>query len=340
MIPMDDINVLITMPFPEDIMEKLSSISPALVFHQREARRGEEIVDAVAEVDVLYTFQALPEPTEAPRLRWVQMHSAGVDMVLDHPLYADSEVMFTTTSGIHGIPMAEYTLGMMLAFSHRMPRMFEDKAGHTWTPTRWDRFVPDELFGATVGLVGYGSIGRQVARLARAFGMKVLALKRDVRSLEEQGYVIAETGDPSGEIPDRFYPPQALHSFLAECDYVVVTVPLYGETRHLIDGKALDAMRSNAVLINVARGDIIDEAALIEALRKEQIRGAALDVFAEEPLLESSALWDLPNVLISPHVSGFTPHYDARATDVFAENLRRFISGEPLLNLVDKARHY
>jgi phosphoglycerate dehydrogenase-like enzyme len=268
------------------------------------------------------------------------MHSAGVDNVLDHPLYTESEVMFTTTSGIHGIPMAEYILSMMLSVGHHVPRMVEDKAQHLWTPDRWKRFMPSELYGATLGIVGYGSIGRQTAKLAQAFGMKVLALKRDIRKLEDEGYNIDGTGDPAGEIPDRFYPPQAMHSFLAECDYVVVTTPLNKETHHLIDESAIQVMKPNAVVINVARGDVIDEVALVDALRHERIRGAALDVFHDEPLPGESPLWDLPNVMISPHVSGFTQYYDERAADVFALNLQRFINGEPLLNLVDRARDY
>src|SRR5262249_18713581 len=140
--------------------------------------------------------------------------------------------------------------------------------------------------------------------------------------------------------PNRLYPPEALHSFLGECDFVILTIPLTGDTQHMINAAALKAMKPNAVLVNIARGDIIDEAALIEALRAEKIRGAALDVFAEEPLPNESPLWGLPNVIISPHISGTSHLYYERAASLFTENLRRFISGEPLLNQVERNRGY
>ena len=152
---------------------------------------------------------------------------------------------------------------------------------------------------------------------------------------------IAPYGLPStAEIPDRIYPVAALRSFMSECDYVVVTVPLTDATHHLINGLVLAQMKPHAVLVNVARGAVVDQSALVDALEKGKIGGAALDVFEEEPLPEDSPLWQLPNVILSPHISGLTPHYDLRATDLFAENLRRFVLGDPLLNVVDRKRNY
>lgn len=337
---MEKVNVLITQPFPDPLIQRLSQISPLLNLTVRKAQKVEEIADAIRDTDVLYTFSALPEPEAAPRLRWVQLHSAGADTVLQHPLYTHSEVMFTTTSGIHAIQMAEYVLALMLAFSHRVPRMFEDQEAGIWTDSRWKRYVPDELYGATVGILGYGSIGRQVAYLARAFGTRVLALKRDVRRLDNSHYAQPGIGDPQAEIPDMIYPQDALRSFVKECDYVIVTVPLTGKTRYLINAAVLEAMKPTAILINIARGDVVDEQALIDALAAGKIGGAGLDVFSEEPLPASSPLWQLPNVILSPHIAGFSEHYDERAIDVFAENLRRFLAGEPLLNLVDREHDY
>jgi len=337
---MEKVNVLITQPFPDPMIQKLGEISPLLNITVRKAQNGEEIADVIGETDVLYTFAALPEPEVAPRLRWVQLHSAGADMVLQHPLYIHSEVMFTTTSGIHAIQMAEYVLSLMLAFAHRVPRMLEDQETGTWTDSRWKRYVPDELYGASVGILGYGSIGRQVAYLARAFGMRVLALKRDVRRLDNNHYAQPGIGDPQAEIPDMIYPQDALRSFVKECDYVIVTVPLTGRTRHLIDASVLEAMKPKAILINIARGDVVDEQALVDALVADKIGGAGLDVFSEEPLPGTSPLWQLPNVILSPHIAGFSEHYDERAIDVFSENLKRFLAGEPLLNLVDREHDY
>lgn len=337
---MEMINVLVTMPFPQPLIDKLSRVSSALVVTQRDARTADDIADIVGEVEVIYTWQAIPLPENAPNLRWVQLHSAGADAILQHPLYTQSDVTFTTANGIHAVPLAEYVMAQILAFAHHLPRMFEDKASSTWTKGRWNRYVPSELYGATLGIVGYGSIGRHIARLAQAFGMRVLAIKRDVRHLADGRYVVPGIGDPEGELPDRIYPPQALQSFLAECDYVVLTVPLTSQTRHLVDAAALATMKPTAVLINIARGDVVDEQALVAALEQEKIGGAALDVFAEEPLPEEHPLWKLPNVIISPHVGGFTPHYDDRATDIFAENLRRYVAGETLLNIVNRDREY
>lgn len=337
---MEKVNVLIIQPFPEPMVQKLAQLSPLLNITVRKVQKIEEVADVLGEMDVLYTFAALPEPEAAPRLRWVQLHSAGADMILQHPLYTHSEVMFTTTSGIHAIQMAEYVLALMLAFAHRVPRMLEDQEAGVWTDSRWKRYVPDELYGATIGILGYGSIGRQVAYLARTFGMRVLALKRDVRRLDNSHYSQPDIGDPQAEIPDMIYPEDALHSFVKECDYVIVTVPLTGSTRHLIDASVLDAMKPKSILINIARGDVIDEQALINALVAGKIGGAGLDVFSEEPLPRTSPLWQLPNVILSPHIAGFSEHYDERAIDVFSENLKRFLAGEPLLNLVDREHDY
>src|SRR5574341_60017 len=338
---MEPVNVLVTMPFPTPLIEKLAAVSPRVSVIQRASQKAEEITDLLPTLDVLYSWRVFPAPSEAPRLRWVQLHQAGIDMILDQPLYANSDVIFTTSSGIHAVPIAEYVLGQMLALSHHFIEMMEDKTAGTWAQHRWNRYVPQELYGATIGIIGYGNIGRQVARLAQALGMKVLAVKRDVRHpAHDDTFILPGTGDSAGDIPDRIYPPEALHSFLGECDYVVVTAPLTDRTRHLMDAEALRAMKANAVLINVARGGLVDEEALIDALERRQIGGAALDVFSEEPLAPDSRLWKLPNVILSPHVSGFTPYYDDRATDLFAENLRRFLAGERLINVVDRAHHY
>ena len=336
----ETINVLLTIPFNEQVVAKLAAVSPQIAIHQRDARKPEEIADIIKDIDVLYTFSALPMPEDAPRLRWVQMHTAGVDNILDHPLYTNSEVMFTTTSGIHVVQMAEYVFGMILAFAHKIPQMLEDQKAAEWPEKKFERYRPNELYGATLGIIGYGSIGRQVAQIGQAFGMRVVAVKSDMRNLKLDRFILPNTGDPDGVIPDRYYPIKALKAFLTECDFVVVTLPLTDATHHLITAKALEAMKPSAVLINVARGDIIDEEALVHALHGGKIGGAALDVFNQEPLPADSPLWKLPNTIISPHISGNSLHYDERSADVFAENLRRFLAEKPLVNLVERGRDY
>jgi phosphoglycerate dehydrogenase-like enzyme len=333
--------VLITARFDPEWVARWQARWPALRFELHPTRHAEKIpLEVWREVEILYTFNTLPPPEWVPRLRWVQLHSAGADHVLEHPLFR-SPVEFTTASGVHAINIAEYVFAMALAWFHRLPRMLEWQARGQWPPDRerWALFVPEELWGKTIGIVGYGSIGRQVARLAKAFGMRVLAMQRG-EDHRDHGFVFPGTGDPEGTLPDRFYTPAQLHEMLAESDIVVIAVPLTPETRGMFNEAAFRAMKQDAFLINIARGSVCEEPALIRALQEGWIGGAALDVFEQEPLPPEHPLWRLPNVLISPHVAGFTPHYDARAAQIFEENLARYMRGEPLLNRVDKARGY
>ena len=336
----DSIHVLVLTqaPMPEHLLARLRAVSPRVIVEQRTAETLEELGNVWQEVEVLYTTGLAPLPEAAPHLRWVQGHSAGVDQLLGHPLLRS--VILTTSSGIHAPAMAEYILMMILAFAHHLPRMIEHQQRAEWPQQRWAMFVPQELRDATVGIVGYGSIGREAARLARAFGMRVLALKRHVDQPADDGWRLPDAGDAAGEYAARLFAPDQRQAMLAECDYVVIAAPLTPETRGLLGAAEFQAMKREAVIINVARGGVIDEAALIDALRTGVIGGAALDVFEQEPLPADSPLWQLPNVIISPHVSGFTPHYDERALALFAENLRRYVAGEPLLNVVDVQRGY
>ena len=330
--------ILTQSPIPEPFIQTLRGVSPRLSIRHHTANTLDELGEVWADVEVLYTTSLLPMPEQAPRLRWVQGHFAGVDQVIDHPIVA--RVRLTTTSGIHAVNMGEYTLMMMLAFAHRLPGMLEHQARAEWPKDRWRLFVPRELRESTVGIVGYGSIGREVARLAKACGMRVLASKRDPQRRVDDGWRLAGTGDPDGVGVDRLYSHTALREMLPECDYVVVAAPLTPETRGLIGAENLHLMKRDAVLINVARGGVVDQAALVEALKGGVIGGAALDVFATEPLPSNSPLWRLPNVIISPHISGFTPHYDERAMTLFADNLRRYVNGESLLNEVNLTRGF
>jgi phosphoglycerate dehydrogenase-like enzyme len=327
------------MPFPDELLERLEAVSPRIKVTRRRPTDDGDWGDDLDQFEVLYTVGKLPDPESVPNLRWVQLHSAGAEHVIDHPLF-DGDVELCTLSGVHAISMAEFAMTLILAFANRLPRILEYQRRFEWPSGRWKLFLPDDLFGATLGIVGYGSIGRRLARLGKAFGMQVLAIKRDAMSTVDTGFAQPDTGDPEGDLPDRIYPPQALHSFLGECDYVVMLVPLTPETRHMIDAEALRAMKANAVLINLARGGVADTDALVEALNEGIIAGAGLDVFEQEPLSEHSPLWEAPNVILSPHIAGFTSRYDDRATDLFSENLRRYLEGEPLLNRVNKQRGY
>jgi phosphoglycerate dehydrogenase-like enzyme len=312
-------------------------VSPRLVVRQHDAPSADEVPPELwGQVEVLYTFSTIPDPERAPGLRWVQLHSAGANHMVGRPWWG-SDLTITTASGIHAPTIAEYVLMMMLAFAHRLPRMVHHQRQGKWPSQRWRKFVPHELRGATVGVLGYGSIGREVGRLARGFGMRVLGLHRGGET-EAAKYQLPELAGE--DQADRLYTSDRLIEMLPECDYVVLTVPYTSATHHLIDERALRAMKPTVVLINVARGAVVDEVALVRALREGWVAGAGLDVFEQEPLPEDSPLWTMENVLISPHVAGFTPHYDDRGTALFAENLRRYLAGEPLLNQVEREREY
>jgi phosphoglycerate dehydrogenase-like enzyme len=330
--------VLTQSPLSEALLAPVRAAAPRLVVEHRTAKTLAELGEVWAEVEVLYTTNLLPAPEQAPRLKWVQGHWAGVDSVIAHPLV--QRVTLTTASGVHASNLAEYVLMMMLAWGHHLPRMLEHQRRAEWPEQRWQAFVPRELRGATVGIVGYGSIGREVARLARAFGMRVLAVKREAGQRADEGWQLSNAGDASGALADRVYASAELRAMLPECDYVALILPLTPETHHLIGAEALRAMKREAVLINIGRGAVVDEAALIAALQNGVIGGAALDVFEREPLPADSPLWKLPNVILSPHVGGFTPEYDARAMQLFAENLRRYAQGERLMNVVEVKRGY
>lgn len=326
-------------PIAEELIERLRSISPRFSIEQRTASTVEAIDRSVwLEVEVLYTSWSIPPADWLPSLKWIQGHFAGVDHFLDQPL--PRSAILTTMSGVHAPNMAEYILMMMLAFAYRLPKLIEYQHRSDWPKGRASLFIPNELNSATLGIVGYGSIGRETARLAKAFRMRVLATKRDVSQVNEQGWQLPDIGDPTMQYVDRLYPIDQLRSLLSECDFVAITVPLTAETRKLIGAAEFRSMKREAVIINVARGGVIDEAAMVEALQNNIIGGAGLDVFEQEPLPKESPLWTLPNVIISPHTAGFSSHYDERAMTLFAENLRRYLNGDSLLNVVDMSKGY
>ncbi len=339
---MNTIEVLCTLRFADNLLGALRAVSPRLRVTQQTCHNADEVAAALRaqpDTEILYTLPLPPDAIElAPHLRWVQLHSAGADHLLDHPIMG-SGVAVTTTSGIHATPIAEYVFASILAYRWRVPLWTRCQRDGLWPSERWSLFARPELRGSTLGVVGYGSIGREVARLAKTFGMRVLAMRRSTGRADE-GYAVEGTGDPNGTIPERFYAPPALRFMLAECDYVVIALPLTEATRHIIGEPELRAMKPSAYLVNIARGGLIDEEVLVRALREGWIGGAGLDVFEKEPLPSGSPLWELDNALLSPHVAGFSPHYDERAVALFAGNLSRYLADLPLQNQVDKKKGY
>jgi D-2-hydroxyacid dehydrogenase (NADP+) len=336
------VNVLVARWLEEGYRRQIAAVDPRIrVFYAAEQIAAEtkrprgpidqapdegadvELDSLLREAEVIYGLRFPQNILErAPRLKWVQTSSAGVDTLLETKLW-QSDVILTTTSGIHIIPMREHVLGIMLMFVRHAPIYFVNKQRKVWKQD-----LPDQLYGKTLGVVGLGKVGEGIARAAKAFDMRVVATRRHLTEHE------------TSPVADALYPSDKLLEMLGESDFVVVTVALTEETRKLIGERELRAMKPTAYIINIARGSVIDEAALTKALKEKWIAGAGLDVFEKEPLPQNSELWTLPNVIITPHVAGLMPDYNARAMEVFCENLRRYLAGQPLINVIDRTRGY
>ena len=282
--------------------------------------------DLLAQAEVMFDFDYtnLERLAElAPRLRWVQATSAGIGPLLVRSGLIHSSITFTTASGVHAVPLAEFVLMAMLWFAKGGRRMIQDQAAH-----HWERTCVRQLRGATVGLIGLGSIAAEVARTCRAVGLRVVATRRTPGGRGADGPV------------DMLVPLSQLSTLLRAADVLVLAVPQTPETAGLIGKAELELLPPGAILINIARGAVVDEEAMIDALRSGRLSGAALDVFAREPLPESSPLWDMPNVLISPHSASTVDIENARLTDLFCDNLERYLRGAPLRNVFDRTRLY
>jgi phosphoglycerate dehydrogenase-like enzyme len=255
----------------------------------------------------------------SPRVRWVHSRAAGVDGLL-FPALVESPVPLTNSRGVFSHSLAEFVIAAVFFFERDLRRLVRSQAAE-----EWDQFEPGLVRGRTLGIVGYGDIGRAVAELARPLGLELLALRR------------RPAPDP---LVSEVLGPEQLDRLLAASDYVVLTPPLTAETRGLIGAGQFRALKPGAVLINIARGPVVDEGALVEALRGGRLRGAALDVFDQEPLPRGHPFYRMENVLLSPHSADHTAGWVLRAMDVFLDNLERFRSGRPLRNPVDKSLGY
>jgi phosphoglycerate dehydrogenase-like enzyme len=287
----------------------------------------EVFTGAASEADVLLNSNSPRDQLRAvwlmaPKLRWVHSLSAGVENLL-FPELISSPVPLTNSRGVFSRSLGEFVLGAALYFDKDFERMKRQQR-----EGRWEIFDVEELHGKTMGIVGYGSIGRACARLARAFGMKVLALRRKPDESD---------GDP---LIDEVYPPAQMAEMMGLSDFVVVAAPLTPATRHMVGAAQIGAMKPSAIFINVGRGPVVDEPALIEALQEKRIRGAALDVFEQEPLPPGHPFYSMEHVLLSPHCADHTPGWIEGAVEFFLTNVERFRRGDPLENIVDKHAGY
>jgi phosphoglycerate dehydrogenase-like enzyme len=268
----------------------------------------------------------LAEVAGLPRLRWVHATSAGAGEVVrtaDLPAEALKRVTITTSSGVHAIPLAEFAILGLLAVTKELPRFAEDQRARAWPEVRRPL---RELDGQTLFLVGLGEIGRETARLAKAFGMRTVGIRRSRR--------------PPPDHVDEVHGPDRLAELAGRADAMVVSLPLTDETAGLIDRATIERLPPGCIFVNIGRGGVVDEPALVEALRERRIAGAVLDVFATEPLPEDSPLWSLPNVLVTPHAVALSARENQRIAELFAANLRRYLDGQPLAKVVEPGVFY
>jgi phosphoglycerate dehydrogenase-like enzyme len=280
-----------------------------------------EIVDA----DVVYGWPTLAQFQAAKRLKWIQVPSAGVEMLCSIPEVVASDVVITNARGAHARVIAEHTFAMLLAVTRGLHRFEQDKAARRWSR---EAAIPDvlEIAGWTIGIVGYGQIGQQVARRALGFEMNVLAV--DLEPMPDAPHGVEVWG--TDRLPDLF----------EQSDVVVIAAPYSPRSHHMIGADLLNRMKPTAYLLVESRGGIVDEPALVDVLKKGKITAAGLDVFEHEPLGSDSELWDVPNLIMTPHLAGASTQKDRRCVEILRENIGRFQRGEPLVNLVDKQKGY
>jgi phosphoglycerate dehydrogenase-like enzyme len=341
------VNVLLASPLELDLVERLRAVDPRLEITyrpdllaeprypadhhpplQRSSAQAAEWAVLLSEAEVMLDVDGPSManfPARVPKLRWIQASSSGIGEWVKRLGIVDSPIVVTNAAGLHSVALAEYVLFAMLYFARRWPEMVAEQRAH-----RWERCAIDTLEGKTLGIVGLGNVGRTIAQVAQPFGVRVIGNRR---SPSEQSS--SQTSSVS-----TVYGPEGLTALLRESDFVVLIVPHTAETVGLIGPAELAWMRPGAVLINIARGSVVDEPAMIEALRSGHLGGAALDVVASEPLAADSPLWDMPNVIITPHSMSTATSENARLTDLFADNLRRYVNDEPLRNAIDKVRGY
>jgi len=326
------VRVLSTMTFPPEWLAEVATASDRVALEQIPAESAAELpADALAAAEVLYTGSAFPTAEQAPRLRWVQLDTSGADHVRRSPLWARDEVTVTSLAGVSPRPMAEYVMAMVLGFAHRLPRAARTRAERAWPSgaERWERYGPLHLPGSRMAIVGYGRLGRGIARAARAFGIDVVGVRRD------GGRVYAD------EVPGVASVTVAqLDEALGSADWIVVCVPGTPETRGLVDAARLACVKPGAHLIDVSRGGVVEQAALLAALDDGRLAGAALDVFEDEPLPASSPLWDDERIVLTPHISGLASDYAESVGALFKDNLARYVAGEPLRNVIDRGLGY
>ena len=323
-----------------------AEIRPDTVVRLRALSADLEVVDVTSDpdfdarslvdpdVEVLIGSRPPDDLAGVPRLRWLQIRSAGVDHLVADPPWRKG-LMVTNAKGVYAVPIGEYVSGMVLRVHQPAATWSRDQAAHHWPPGHPP--MATIVRGRTAVVAGYGSLGREVARQLSGLGMRIIAVKPRPEVRVDESFRVPGTGDPDGSIPDRIVGDGELGEVVRDADVLVLTMPLTDATRGIVGREVIDALPAHAWLINVSRGALVDEPALLDALRAGRLAGAVLDVFGEEPLPADSPWWEAPNVIVTPHASGHTLRF---FDELVLENVRRYLAGEPLLNPVDPERGY
>ena len=335
--------VVVAAPFEPEHIDRIRAVDPRIeVLHdaellprpryvsdhagspmKRTPEQEERFLEMLGRAEVLFDFPSghyRDLPVVAPRLRWLQSTSAGIGQMVKRVGLDQTDITFTTASGVHARPLADFCLMAMLMFAKDFGRMDRDKKAK-----RWERYCGEELTGKILAIVGIGRVGQEVARHGKRMDMRVTGMRR--------------SDAPVPDI-DKLFDRADLDAMLREADYLVLAAPHTPETEGIIGKVELALMKPTAVLINIGRGALVDEDELIRALQEKRLAGAALDVAREEPPPQDSPLWDMPNVIISPHSASTVTQENERITDIFCDNLRRYLNGQPLRNVLDKQKLY
>jgi len=342
----DRLTVLIASYLEPDLVERIASVAPdrVRVVDARELlpapqyaadhagiRRDLAPADLerwralLAEADILFDFDWLEAdrlPLNAPRVRWIQATSSGIGEFLKQEQLLDWPVTFTTASGVHAVPLAEFATLGLLHLIKDMPHLLAQQRAH-----RWQRYTSRQLAGQRALVVGLGSVGRRVSEVLSHLGLEVWGVKR------------TSTGTPPTGV-DRLVGRAEFHDALARTDALILACPYTPDTHHLIGAAEFARLPVGAILVNLARGAVVDEPAMVDALRSGHLAGAVLDVFEEEPLPTESPLWDMPNVLVSPHSASTVGVENSLIVDLFIDNLRRYLDDQPMRNVFDRSRAY
>lgn len=330
--------IVVDAPLPDAQRRKIREFCPDAGFVDLTPFGARISKEKLRNASVIYTTVADFDPADAPDLKWVQTDTAATNPLRGQRVASD-DTPVANARGAYSVPVAEFAFGLLLFLTRKFRAGVEYQSRARWPDFPSD-FCGTDLFGKTVGIVGYGSIGRQIARLATAFGMSVLACKRRPDKRRDESPMPAGTGDPDGTLPKVWYGQGEIAAMFARSDVAIICLPDVPSTAGIIGEPQLRALPKHAFLVNVGRGSVVDEASLFKRLQSGLLAGAGLDVFASEPLPPTSPFWRLPNVIVMPHVASYTEQQADHAAALLVENIRRHLAGQPLLNLIDKTQMY